>query len=98
MKSPRVVFVCQECGAQSPKWMGKCVECGAWNSLVEERASDPATTTSANNRYAQVGAAGSAKSCTTPTPAPWRSQFSCTETEFEVSVAGPAPMTERVER
>ena len=30
-------FVCQECGAQSPKWMGRCGECGAWNALVEER-------------------------------------------------------------
>jgi len=38
VKQPKVVFVCQECGAQSPKWMGKCVECGAWNSFVEERA------------------------------------------------------------
>ena len=41
MKSPKVVFVCQECGAQSPKWMGRCTECGAWNSLVEERAAEP---------------------------------------------------------
>jgi len=35
---PATVFVCQVCGAQSPKWMGRCPECGAWNSLVEERA------------------------------------------------------------
>ena len=41
MKSPKVVFVCQECGAQAPKWMGRCAECGAWNSLVEERAETP---------------------------------------------------------
>jgi DNA repair protein RadA/Sms len=34
---PRTVFACQECGAQSPKWLGRCAECGAWNSLVEER-------------------------------------------------------------
>nr|MCE5388541.1 AAA family ATPase [Acidithiobacillus sp.] len=31
------IFVCQHCGASSPKWMGRCAECGAWNSLVEER-------------------------------------------------------------
>jgi DNA repair protein RadA/Sms len=37
MKTPKTVFVCQECGAQAPKWMGRCTECGAWNSLVEER-------------------------------------------------------------
>ncbi len=29
-------FVCQACGSVSPKWMGKCNECGEWNSLVEE--------------------------------------------------------------
>ena len=40
MKAPKVVFVCQECGAQAPKWMGRCTECGAWNSLVEERAAE----------------------------------------------------------
>ncbi|HEY1721683.1 MAG TPA: DNA repair protein RadA [Magnetospirillaceae bacterium] len=29
-------FVCQECGAATAKWMGKCESCGAWNSIVEE--------------------------------------------------------------
>ena len=37
MKPPKALFVCQECGAQSPKWLGRCADCGAWNSLVEER-------------------------------------------------------------
>ncbi len=32
-------YVCQTCGAQSPKWSGQCRDCGAWNSLVEERVS-----------------------------------------------------------
>ena len=36
MAKAKTVFVCQSCGAQSPKWMGKCVSCGAWNSLQEE--------------------------------------------------------------
>ena len=60
---PKVVFVCQECGAQSPKWLGRCPECGAWNSLVEERpaSADGSQAGSAGNRYAQLGAAGSAK-------------------------------------
>jgi DNA repair protein RadA/Sms len=31
-------FVCQECGAVHPKWLGRCESCGAWNSLVEEAA------------------------------------------------------------
>ncbi|MEW5984396.1 MAG: DNA repair protein RadA [Acidobacteriota bacterium] len=42
MKPPRTVFVCQECGAQSQKWLGRCPECGAWNTLVEERSVDQA--------------------------------------------------------
>lgn len=30
------VYVCQACGHQAPKWMGKCPECGGWNTLAEE--------------------------------------------------------------
>lgn len=29
-------FVCQACGSQSPKWMGRCPGCGEWNTLIEE--------------------------------------------------------------
>jgi DNA repair protein RadA/Sms len=36
-KSMRNVFVCQKCGGQSRKWLGKCPDCGEWNSFVEER-------------------------------------------------------------
>ncbi len=38
MKFPKSIYSCQQCGAQSPKWLGRCVECGAWNSFVEEAA------------------------------------------------------------
>jgi DNA repair protein RadA/Sms len=34
----RTVYRCTECGADHPKWAGKCDVCGAWNSLVEEMA------------------------------------------------------------
>ena len=30
------VFVCQECGAKSSKWAGRCLQCGTWESIVEE--------------------------------------------------------------
>jgi len=30
------IYVCQNCGYQSSKWMGKCTECGEWNTFVEE--------------------------------------------------------------
>ncbi len=58
MKAPKVVFVCQECGAQAPKWMGRCAECGGWNTLVEERAVEP--TAAPATRYAQLGASSGA--------------------------------------
>jgi len=32
----KTVFVCQECGAESPRWYGKCYACGSWNSLAQE--------------------------------------------------------------
>lgn len=32
----KTVFICQGCGARSPKWMGRCHACGEWNTLVEE--------------------------------------------------------------
>ncbi|MBI3264360.1 MAG: DNA repair protein RadA, partial [Acidobacteria bacterium] len=48
---PTSRFVCQECGAQSQKWLGRCAECGAWNSLVEERV-EPASAAQARDRYA----------------------------------------------
>ena len=38
LKSPETIFVCQNCGHHARKWLGKCPECGEWNSLVEERA------------------------------------------------------------
>lgn len=43
----KTVYRCQECGYTSPKWLGKCPDCGKWNSLVEERqieAAAPART------------------------------------------------------
>ena len=39
----RTAFVCQSCGASATRWMGRCVVCGEWNTLVEERTSSGAT-------------------------------------------------------
>ena len=36
MAKTKSVYVCQNCGADSPKWIGKCPSCGEWNSYVEE--------------------------------------------------------------
>ena len=37
MAKVRTVFICQACGFESSKWLGRCPDCGEWNSLVEER-------------------------------------------------------------
>ena len=60
-KRPSSVFVCQECGAQSPKWLGRCTECGAWNSLVEEHAAAEGVQTALSHRYAGAGASSGAQ-------------------------------------
>jgi DNA repair protein RadA/Sms len=36
MTKVKTTFVCQSCGFQSPKWMGRCPGCGEWESMVEE--------------------------------------------------------------
>ncbi|WP_457552660.1 DNA repair protein RadA [Desulfobacula sp.] len=36
-KKDKFTFRCQSCGGQTPKWMGRCPDCGAWETLVEER-------------------------------------------------------------
>jgi DNA repair protein RadA/Sms len=54
-KGAKTVFVCGDCGGQSPKWVGQCPDCGAWNTLHE---SVPAATASPAGRFA--GYAGDA--------------------------------------
>ncbi len=62
MKPPKTIFVCQECGAQSQKWLGRCADCNAWNSLVEERAAPAAEAASGTAaRYALASAGGGAR-------------------------------------
>src|ERR671910_352229 len=44
MAKPKVVFACQSCGYQSPKWLGKCPDCNQWKTFGEarfERATSP---------------------------------------------------------
>src|SRR5579885_3491437 len=36
MAKAKTLFFCQNCGAQSAKWIGKCPNCGEWNTYVEE--------------------------------------------------------------
>lgn len=43
MAKTKTVYICSNCGADSPKWVGKCPSCGEWNTYVEEfMAKEPA--------------------------------------------------------
>lgn len=37
MAKQKTIFSCQQCGLQSPKWLGRCPDCQQWNTLVEEQ-------------------------------------------------------------
>ncbi|MFD3164636.1 DNA repair protein RadA [Herpetosiphon sp. NSE202] len=50
MAKQRTIFVCQQCDAQFPRWMGRCTECGAWDSLVEQIVTKSAGTTGGSTR------------------------------------------------
>lgn len=53
LKGPRSIFACQECGNQSSKWLGRCPECGNWNTYVEEQVrAEPAGRTKPGRRVA----------------------------------------------
>jgi len=41
-KAPAKTFVCQSCGAVTPKWAGRCESCGEWNSIAEEASPEAA--------------------------------------------------------
>ena len=41
MAKAKTVYVCSECGHETPKWLGKCPECGSWNTLEEQAPAIP---------------------------------------------------------
>src|SRR5258706_1665596 len=60
-KRPSIVFVCQECGGQSPKWVGRSHDCGAWNWFVEERPVESPVAGASGHRYSPASASGAAR-------------------------------------
>ncbi len=54
MAKEKTVYTCSECGGTSPKWLGKCTACHAWNTLIESVAENAAPT---KNRFASLTAA-----------------------------------------
>ncbi len=55
MAKPKTIYVCTECGGQSPKWQGQCPACQQWNTLVE---SINETVASGGNRFGLIAEAG----------------------------------------
>ncbi|MCW9036031.1 MAG: DNA repair protein RadA [Rhodospirillales bacterium] len=64
MAKTSIRYVCQECGASTTKWAGKCDSCHAWNSLVEEAAPEAVPKgmgTKKGNKITFVGLSGESK-------------------------------------
>ena len=54
MSKTRTVFECQTCGSQFPKWLGRCNECGGWNTLVESIIGPQSDPSNAVTRSASI--------------------------------------------
>ena len=60
MKS-KTVFICKQCGNETPRWQGQCPACGAWNSIIEfEDKKTPAAKAACTSLTGYWAAAGSA--------------------------------------
>lgn len=68
MAKKKVIFECMACGYQSPKWMGKCPNCGAWNQMEEivEKAANPKHGVKTKELVGKVQKLNSIKHETTP--------------------------------
>ncbi len=53
-KKTATVFVCNECGYESSKWLGKCPSCGAWNTFFEEKVVTSSTNNSSKDKKEQL--------------------------------------------
>lgn len=57
-KAAKTIYVCSQCGYESPKWYGRCPECGEWNTFSEEMRQAPAKAPSASVPLGSVAPAG----------------------------------------
>ena len=65
MAKEKSVYICSECGGTSPRWLGKCPACNAWNTLVESAAESAG---GGKNRLSQTGRTGYAGQAQAVTP------------------------------
>ena len=43
----KTIYVCSQCGETSPRWLGRCPSCGAWNTMTEDVVAEPAKSSGA---------------------------------------------------
>ena len=79
-KKSKYVFACQSCGYQAPKWMGRCPDCGQWNSFAEE-ITEPAI------RQGKVDSMGQPQTVNSITIDP-EQRFKTGITEFDRALGG----------
>ncbi len=60
MAKAKIIYVCNQCAAQFPKWQGQCSDCGQWNTLVEETLT---TASDVNPRFGGYAAANDHQVC-----------------------------------
>ncbi|HEY5138743.1 MAG TPA: ATPase domain-containing protein, partial [Methylococcales bacterium] len=58
-KKIKTAFVCEQCGADFPRWGGQCTSCGEWNTIKEVRLGS--ATTERNNRTGYAGSRSEVK-------------------------------------
>ncbi|HAN42305.1 MAG TPA: DNA repair protein RadA [Sphaerochaeta sp.] len=54
MKGPTSQFVCSQCGYTSSKWLGRCPDCGSWNSFTEEKIEDRKAVSKDSSQYSST--------------------------------------------
>src|SRR4051812_14623618 len=69
MAKLRTKFICQQCGGEQSKWVGKCPDCGAWNAL-EETTEMPQSTATQQRRSVLAGRPMVAQGTHTPLALP----------------------------
>jgi DNA repair protein RadA/Sms len=73
MAKDKTIYTCRECGGTTPKWLGKCPHCNAWNTLEESVAE---SASGSKNRYQSLAQATPVTTSSAPPPA-WRNSTAC---------------------
>jgi DNA repair protein RadA/Sms len=83
-KKSETIFLCTECGFESPKWMGQCI-CGAWNTFSEERVSPSSASSSSSSLARTMPLRGAAASRQSP-PSPLYSVISGSNDRLDTGI------------